>query len=106
MGHPSAPRRRAKLNLGSLVGLARRVEDRRLSLRLTQTDVADLAGVGVASVRALEAGKSTPSLEIALRVLDALGLAVGVADLPTLRADPRIVIVEGQPDDQPVGQPQ
>ena len=93
MRGPSAPRRRQKFDVGTLRDLARAVADRRLALGLTQADLADLAGVGLASVRGLEAGKSSLSLSVALRILDALGLAVGMADVPIMRSDPRITLI-------------
>lgn len=53
------------------VGLIRR---RRRELRLTQQDVADLAGVSVRFLRELEQGKSSVQLDSLEAVLDALGL--------------------------------
>ncbi|WP_035781366.1 helix-turn-helix transcriptional regulator [Arthrobacter sp. H14] len=54
--------------------LAEAVRSRRESLRLTQTDVADLAGVSERFVRFLEHGKPTVQLDSVLAVLDTLGL--------------------------------
>ena len=61
--------------------------------RSDQVDLADLAGVGLSSVRALEAGQSTVTLEITLRVLDALGLAAAVGPQPALRAVAEAVVL-------------
>jgi predicted transcriptional regulator len=52
------------------------VGQRRRTLGLTQLDLADLADVGVSSVRTLEAGQLSPTLAITLRILDALGLTL------------------------------
>ncbi len=54
--------------------LSARVRDRRKALRLTQDDLADLAGCSPRFVRALESGKATARLDKLLDVLDALGL--------------------------------
>lgn len=69
------------------------VAERRLALRLTQAEVADLAGVSIASVRALEAGQATLSLDLTVRIMDVLGLGLGVAETRHLIADPRVVRV-------------
>jgi len=50
--------------------------ERRMALGLTQQDVADLADAGISSVRTLEGGKSSPTLAVTLRILDALGLTL------------------------------
>lgn len=55
------------------------VRDQRKALRLTQAELADLAGVGVAFLYDLERGKSTVRLNKVLAVLDILGLELRVA---------------------------
>jgi transcriptional regulator with XRE-family HTH domain len=88
MASKAGPRRRtrpADAN-GPLHGLAEIVAERRLALALTQADLAALAGVGVAAVHKLENAQPT-LLPVALRVLDALGLAVAVAPAPALPPD-------------------
>jgi y4mF family transcriptional regulator len=72
----TGPRRRHETPTGSLNGLAQYARERRLALALTQEDLADLAGVGLSSVRALEAGKATMTLAVTLPILDALGLTL------------------------------
>ncbi|MFN8081912.1 MAG: helix-turn-helix transcriptional regulator [Kineosporiaceae bacterium] len=47
---------------------------RRQNLALTQADLADLAGVSVRFIRALEHGKATVRLDKVMAVLDVLGL--------------------------------
>ena len=54
--------------------VARLVRDRRKSLRLRQSDLANLAGCSVRTIYALEEGKSTLRLDKLLDVLDVLGL--------------------------------
>ncbi len=70
------PRRRTRDEAGPLAPFATYLADRRCTLGLTQADLADLADVGVSSVRTLEAGHTSPTLAITLRVLDALGLTL------------------------------
>ncbi len=80
MSTKARPRRRQRERASDnpLEVLAGIVSDRRLALDLMQADLAALAGVGVAAVNKLENGQQT-LLPVALRVLDALGLAVAVA---------------------------
>jgi y4mF family transcriptional regulator len=89
----SGPRRRKKEHLGALTEAGRLFADRRLALGLTQSALADLAGVGISSVRALEAGRVTVTLGVTLQVLDALGLAAAVGPRPTLRAVDEAVVL-------------
>ncbi|MEV0031090.1 helix-turn-helix domain-containing protein [Nocardia sp. NPDC050793] len=70
------PRRRERNVSGPLADFGAFVASRRRTLELTQLDVADLADVGVSSVRNLEAGRTSPTLAVALRILDALGLTL------------------------------
>lgn len=58
----------------ALAGLGAQVRSRRKSLRLTQNDVADLAGCSVRFVNQLERGKGTVRLDKLVAVLEALGL--------------------------------
>ena len=91
MSARSGPRRRRK---DDLTDAGRLVADRRLALGLTQVEVADLAGVGVSSVRTLEAGSDAMTLTVVIAVLDALGLAVAVGPRPALHAVPDAVVLE------------
>jgi len=100
------PRRRGKNETGPLDEVGALATSRRLILGLTQHDLADLAGVGVSSVRTLEAGRETLTLAVMLRMLEALGLAVAVAppsDLSALPSavllrSPDVVFVTGPPE--------
>ncbi len=55
-----------------------KVRDRRRSLSLSQSDLADLAGVSERFVRFVEQGKATVQLEPLLAVLGTLGLELTV----------------------------
>ncbi|MFI6168256.1 helix-turn-helix domain-containing protein [Nocardia sp. NPDC051052] len=71
-----APRRRTRSETAPLATFGDFIAERRRTLRLTQLDLADLADVGVSSVRRLEAGQTSPTLEMTLRILDTLGLTL------------------------------
>lgn len=47
---------------------------RRKSLRLAQQDVAQMAGVSLHTLHNLESGKGNPTLEVASKVLEVVGL--------------------------------
>jgi y4mF family transcriptional regulator len=70
------PRRRSRDETGPLTSFGAFIAARRRTLGLTQLDLSDLADVGVSSVRTLEAGQTSPTLTITLRILDALGLTL------------------------------
>ncbi|MEK8070788.1 helix-turn-helix domain-containing protein [Rhodococcoides navarretei] len=67
------PRRRARKHSGDL---ARAFVARRHQLRMTQADLALLAGVGRSTVQALEGGKDTVQLDGAVAVAEALGCEI------------------------------
>ena len=75
------------------------VTDRRLTLGLTQAELADLAGVGLSSVRRLERGQDSVTLNILLAVLDALGLALAAAPSPVIQALTDAVILRREVTD-------
>lgn len=90
MSVPPGPRRRRK---DDLPAPGRLVADRRLALGLTQVELAELAGVGVSSVRTLEAGSDAMTFTVVIAVLDALGLAVAIGPRPALHAVPEVVVL-------------
>lgn len=59
--------------------IAALVRERRRVLRLTQEDLADLAGCSPRFVRALEAGKASVRMDKLLDVLTVLGLELTVS---------------------------
>jgi DNA-binding XRE family transcriptional regulator len=54
------------------------LRDRRKTLRLDQKDLAELAGVSLHTLINMETGKGNPTLDVAQRILDALGLELVV----------------------------
>jgi y4mF family transcriptional regulator len=63
-------------------GLAAAVRERRRQFDLRQEDLADLAGVSLRFVQALEAGKATVQLDRVEAVLEVLGLRLTVEPVP------------------------
>ncbi|CAN5543062.1 hypothetical protein BH23ACT7_BH23ACT7_27760 [soil metagenome] len=74
----SAPRRSSRTALGPLGAAAALASARRRALGLTQRELGELAGVGERTIQALEAGKGTLRVDLLIRALDAVGLAVAV----------------------------
>lgn len=64
----------------AMVLVATEVRARRTALRLTQRDLADMAGVSERFVRFVERGKPSVQLDSLLAVLDTLGLELRIAD--------------------------
>lgn len=54
------------------------IKERRILLKVSQQTLADLAGVGINTLVAIERGTGNPSLSVLCRVLDALGLQLKV----------------------------
>ena len=50
------------------------IKERRTVLKVTQEDVAELAGIGLRTLKALESGKSNPTLETLVKLADVLGM--------------------------------
>lgn len=80
MGSPRRRPRGASANRETSLGNA--VLARRLSLGMTQRDLADLADVSRSSVQALEAGDTGVSLAIASAVAAALGERIILTSAP------------------------
>jgi y4mF family transcriptional regulator len=58
------------------------VRERRKANRMTQQQLAELAGVGKRFVSEIERGKNTVRVDAANRVLAVFGKTLGVVDLP------------------------
>lgn len=52
------------------------IKERREVLFLTQQDLAEMAQVGVATVKDIERGKGNPSLNTIHKILDILGIEI------------------------------
>ena len=58
------------------IGIA--ILERRQSLQITQQELADLAGVGINTLVAIERGTGNPSLKTLIKVADCLGLELNI----------------------------
>ena len=50
------------------------LKERRSLLRITQTDLAAISGVGVRTIKEIEGGKGNPSILTLLKIFDVLGM--------------------------------
>ncbi|MDI9895971.1 MULTISPECIES: helix-turn-helix domain-containing protein [Nocardiaceae] len=85
----ATPRRRTRLHSSEL---AESFVARRHQLRLTQAELALLAGVGRSTVQALEGGKDSVQLDGAIAIADALGCRITLnnrSGIPVPPLDPR-----------------
>lgn len=71
----------------ALQGLGRRIADARLARNMGQSTMAGLAGLGISTVVAIEAGRTGVSIGNVIRVIDALGLMEQVDQLLHPRKD-------------------
>lgn len=55
------------------MNVAEEIKKRRKSLAITQLDLAEMADVGLATVKDIERGKGNPSLSTLGKILDVLG---------------------------------
>ena len=58
--------------------IGKQISERRKKLGISQQTLADLAGVGINTLVAMERGTGNPSLSTLLKVLDCLGLKMYV----------------------------
>ena len=58
--------------------IGKQISERRKKLGISQHTLADLAGVGINTLVAMERGTGNPSLSTLLKVLDCLGLKMYV----------------------------
>lgn len=52
------------------------MKSRRKTLSITQNDLAEMAGVSLATVKDIERGKANPSMLTVLEILDVLGMEI------------------------------
>lgn len=58
------------------MGCGEEIKLRRKTLAISQRDLAEMAGVGLATIKDIERGKDNPSLSTISRILDVLGMEV------------------------------
>lgn len=54
--------------------LIRQIKERREMLKITQDSLADLSGVGLRTIKQLEAGKANPTYKTLQEITDVLGM--------------------------------
>lgn len=58
------------------MNIAADIKKRRMRLGISQQDLAEFAGVGIATVKDIERGKGNPSLQTLQKLLEVLGLEI------------------------------
>lgn len=58
------------------MGCGEEIKLRRKTHAISQRDLAEMAGVGLATIKDIERGKGNPSLSTISRILDVLGMEV------------------------------
>lgn len=54
--------------------LIKQIKERRVMLKITQENLSDLSGVGLRTIKQLEAGKANPTYRTLQEIADVLGL--------------------------------
>jgi y4mF family transcriptional regulator len=59
-----------------LEAIGKTIKERRKALKITQPDLADLAGISVNTLYKIERGEANPTIDILERILEVLGLDI------------------------------
>lgn len=54
------------------------IKHRRQELKISQSDLAEMAGVGIATVKDIERGVGNPSLKMMEKIADVLGMEIDI----------------------------
>lgn len=60
--------------------IGKRISARRKRLRVTQKDLAEIAGVSVSTISAIELGKANPSIALLTKISKPIGLVVSLSE--------------------------
>jgi transcriptional regulator with XRE-family HTH domain len=60
----------------SIKQIGKQIQKRRKILQINQADLAEISGVSLRTIKAIEAGDANPTVDILARVLKPLGLTV------------------------------
>ena len=66
----------AKVYFIGLMSLADVIKNRRKTLAISQQDLAEMAGVGLATVKDIERGKGNPSIGTVSKIMEVLGMVI------------------------------
>ena len=58
------------------MGLAQVIKSRRKTLDISQQDLAEMAGIGLATIKNIERGKGNPSIGTVSRIMGVLGMEI------------------------------
>lgn len=66
----------SKVYFIGLMGLTEVIKSRRKTLAISQQDLAEMAGVGLATIKDIERGKGNPSMGTVSRIMEVLGMEI------------------------------
>ena len=58
------------------MGLAQVIKSRRKTLDISQQDLAEMAGIGLATIKNIERGKGNPSIGTVSKIMEVLGMEI------------------------------
>ena len=58
------------------MGLAQVIKSRRKTLDISQQDLAEMAGIGLATIKNIERGRGNPSIGTVSKILGVLGMEI------------------------------
>lgn len=58
------------------MGLAQVIKSRRKTLDISQQDLAEMAGIGLATIKNIERGKGNPSIGTVSKIMGVLGMEI------------------------------
>ena len=58
------------------MNLAEVIKNRRKTLAISQRDLAEMAGIGLATVKDIERGKGNPSIGTVSKIMEVLGMEI------------------------------
>ena len=59
------------------MSLAEVIKSRRKTLDISQQDLAEMAGIGLATIKDIERGKGNPSWRTVSKIMEVLGMEIG-----------------------------
>ena len=66
----------AKVYYIGLMNLAEIIKNRRKTLAISQQDLAEMAGIGLATIKDIERGKGNPSIGTVSKIMEVLGMEI------------------------------
>ena len=59
-----------------LMSLSEVIKNRRKTLAISQQDLAEMAGIGLATIKDIERGKGNPSMATVSKIMEVLGMEI------------------------------